>query len=35
MTMPVAQLAANFSRPATLAGLSVWSPLLAIFREPR
>ena len=30
MTMPVAQLAANFSRPATLAGLSVWSPLLAM-----
>jgi lipid-A-disaccharide synthase-like uncharacterized protein len=30
MTMPVAQLAANFSRPATLAGLSVWSSLLAM-----
>jgi hypothetical protein len=30
MTMPVAQLAANFARPATLEGLSVWSSLLAM-----
>ena len=30
MTMPVAQLASNFARPATLEGLSVWSSLLAM-----
>jgi len=30
MTMPVAQLAANFARPATLEGLSVISAIMAM-----